>query len=477
MTGSGRGILAAILVTSLALKLFLLVPAHYTLPKFDSLSYVSVASRLVYTGEIKTLRAPGYPLFLAGVFEAGQRFGVEVPLRAELMARRPEVGFDALDLARLAQVLLSTLSVGLLFWLTLRFFDQRTALAAAAIFAFYPQLVGFSHLLWSETLFLFLLLAALCAAVAVSRRPTLIRAIACGLLVGLCALTRQIGLVVSVLLALWVWADIATAGAGIGLAWSTVRAMLANRSGFFAALAIVVATMIPIVPWALHNLDEHGQVVLISATGGAGLLFGATDDPVRVLREADGRNLAFRNLERDRIAGEVAREIIARDPGAWLWRCLTHNLPALFQPVFDGPIKHLLWIDWGYREQPAWLVRALVVLLCGSYAALLVAATCGVWATSERRYTVLFLLLLAGWLASHLFILGVTRHRLPLEMLAAVPAGFAVTRSPRELATGLSAARLVGVAITLLALGGLLVLSDLGKIRMFWTAAAAKFGG
>ena len=119
----------------------------------DTASYEKPARALVETGrfaagpdqvfEPETLRTPGYPLFLAGVYGL---FG----------ARR--------DIVVVMQVWLSSCTVLLLYGLGTRLSTPGAALAAAAFLVLGPLSFVYSQLLFSESIFtLALMLAAWCA--------------------------------------------------------------------------------------------------------------------------------------------------------------------------------------------------------------------------------------------------------------------------------------------------------------------------
>lgn len=468
--------LVLILATSLFLKLALLWPAHSTKPFHDALDYVAAALGLLHNGTFESLRAPAYPAFIAAILGFAQLLGIPVPHGA---ANLPEsvTGINGFDLVRAVQVLISTATVWLYYRLIRRFFDQRAAVAAAAIVAFYPGMVAYSHLLWTETLFIFAVVAGLLLADRAARTHEILPAVACGVVLGVSALVRQIGLLVVGVSAVWVWIDIMSRRRQLPLRWSTIaesRGALGRASTLVVAIALTAAFVV--LPWTLRNIYRHGELVLISASGGVGLLFGATDDPMGELQRMNDPSLRFDGLKRDRRCAERAREIIAADRRGWIKRCLTHNVPSLFQPVFDGPISHLLAPNKGYGVLSARVVRTLLIVIVGAYAALAFGAIGGAWLAGERRYTLLFVGLFAAYVSAHTTILGVTRHRLPLEVLAAAYAGFFYTRRLSELRAAATTRRIVGALLTLLLFAGVVAMSPVHRIGQFWQRAAVVTG-
>lgn len=478
MPGAGDGrvdtprALLAILAASLLLKLLLLIPAHSTKPFHDALDYVAAALGLLHNGTYGSLRAPAYPALMATLLAVAQWLGLPVPYGA---ATLPDgvTGVNGFDLVRFFQVLLSTAAVWMYYRLVRQFFDRRAALAASGIVAFYPSMVAYSHLFWTETLFIFLLIGGLLLALRARRSGSARAAAACGVVLGASALTRDIGLLVAGVTALWLWIDTVTDCRLHRQAWSALvnwgpRHALATR----LAVAVGIGAVLTVVPWTARNFVRHGEIIVVSASGGVGLLFGATDDPVRELQQMNDPSLRFDPLRRDRRCGERAREIIAADPRGWIERCLTHNVPSLFQPVFDGLISHLLAPNRGYGAAPTWVIRAVLVAVVASYAILAIGVIAGLWLAGERRYIVLFLTLGAAYIAAHTTILGVTRHRLPLEVLGAAYAGFIYSRRAGELRAAATPKRLAGMVVCLVLFGAVVAKSPVERVPDFWRRAA-----
>ena len=168
--------LAAILLASLLVKgYFAAVTADISLV-WDEAKYYGVALLLfendldwrVFPGAQMT---PGYPYFLAAVME--------------LTGPHP-LG------PKLGQILASVLSAAMLFGLVRRVFDERVALVATGIFSFLPELVGLSHLLWSETIFIAFMIPALWLTFSFHRTGNPWAALASGLVWGVATLVRSV---------------------------------------------------------------------------------------------------------------------------------------------------------------------------------------------------------------------------------------------------------------------------------------------
>lgn len=179
-------------------------------------------------GSAAALRPPGYPYFLAGLYEVfGQHW----------------------DVARFAGVLLGTASIGLIWSIVRRVADERLALWTAGIAALLPSLVWVGAGLTAETLFIPLMLGAVWAAVRHrDAEGSGLWILAAGVLLGLAVLARTNGAIVLLPLLAAAWLprrklrDVAVLIVGFAIALTpwTVRnavvfhsfAPLGTQSGF-----------------------------------------------------------------------------------------------------------------------------------------------------------------------------------------------------------------------------------------------------
>jgi 4-amino-4-deoxy-L-arabinose transferase-like glycosyltransferase len=148
-------------------------------------------------------------------------------------------------------------TVALTFEIGRRLFDNRVGLVSAGVVALWPNLIFHTAVILTETLFMFLVMAAVLLIVALpasSQRIGWRRLAAFGALLALSALVRPISL--AFLPVLVIVLAIARAG------WRTT----------IASLGIAVLTVVVVLaPWTLRNLRETGSFVPISTNLGDNL--------------------------------------------------------------------------------------------------------------------------------------------------------------------------------------------------------------
>ena len=181
---------------------------------------------------------PGYPFFLATMFDW---FGV-----------------NGVYAAKLVQVLASSVIGYSLILIARRVLDHRAAIVAGLIWCFYLPLIGFTHYLWPETLFLTFFVPVLYLLVSASPKADggpvdARRFLAAGLLMGVSLLIKESMLYLSVILtALIVWR----------FRRSALMEGVRHAALFAMALAVVV------LPWMLRNYEVYGRYVPVAASLG-----------------------------------------------------------------------------------------------------------------------------------------------------------------------------------------------------------------
>lgn len=174
------------------------------------------------------LRSPGYPLFL-------------------LMAGSPEPTEAYLTRVSFLQAGLGILSVWLAYLIAASFMVRPLALGIALVTAINPHLTMVSTYLLTESLFLFLLLAATYGLIRAARTNALRWFVVAGLLWGLCSLVRPTTQFFPVLMLLAV------------LALPSLRKFAKHALVAFACFAVVIA------PWLIRNqsVPDSGPSLMV----------------------------------------------------------------------------------------------------------------------------------------------------------------------------------------------------------------------
>ncbi len=382
--------LLAVLLLALAIRLALWSqPLHS--PANDELEYVTVAYDLLdgrgwqFYDHYHWLRAPLYPLFLAG----------------SLWLSRGN-----LHLAALPNIALSIVNIWLIFLLTHTLQREpttqpgRLALLAALLAALLLTLGTFASLYMSETLFSLLFTAALLlllrwrqmratssAPATLARRCLLLAA--AGACYGLATLTRSLPLAFLPAVVLWIWAA----------QRATARPCIINRE----VVAFLLACAFAILPWTLRNCQAYGRCILVET--GFSYNVWAFNEP------REGMSTIFRTLEEianpAERADEATRRGMARlreDP-AILLRKLVPNWVYLWRVK---PIEDRFLLASYYADPPPLLFLLALVFDDLLYVVILLTAVVGFrFAASGSRLALLSSpgMLLALWVA---YVVGIS---------------------------------------------------------------------
>jgi hypothetical protein len=221
----------------------------------DSIGYARIAKNLYLNGNFEeggirthlqepSNYSPGLPLFVAGIYEVSR--GVH------------------LELARIVLALLGTLAVLFVFLIGNRLSGPWAGLIAGLVVAGYPALLQYQGMLMTEPLAVMLLAGSLLAFLWAGddERGAWAWALP-GLLLGVMTMVRPEYLPLGVGLAIV---------AGFRVGWLDG----AWRPGLAAAAVMVVAFVLPIVPWTIRNANVLDRFVPVSTGGGKALYVGTS---------------------------------------------------------------------------------------------------------------------------------------------------------------------------------------------------------
>jgi 4-amino-4-deoxy-L-arabinose transferase-like glycosyltransferase len=441
---------------ALALRLVALWAGEDATPVKDEIAYVARAEALLdgegYLGSYQSwvrhpgwklmdlpqypgaYQPPGYPTFIAGVMAVSGRSVLAV---------------------KAAQCLLSAISCVLVLALGTRWFGGRAGRFAAWGCALYPNLIAYSHLLWSETLFIFelLLLLWLLFGTPGGRLVSPARAASAGAVFAAGCLTRGTLLYLGPVLVLWLWllAD--------GVSGASRRPLPPWRSAVGRGALMAVVALALVAPWSWRNYQVHGGFVLIDTNAPYNLWRGNAPGamtarelaqvpryswpfeslPLHPVVSLDGRALieSFRLDERYAeptdlaiadYANRSAWRAIRADPARALRNAGT-KLVDMWNPT-SFVLRHF---ELGaYGTVPEWVrvVVSLAVVL--SYLAVCGLAVIGVARAPQDRRVWLILAVVAYFAAGSALAFGLTRFRLPLMPLFLLLSGLGVAGAGRQ---------------------------------------------
>ncbi len=345
---------------------------------------------------------PVYPYFIAFVFRATGSLRAILWLQAALGALLvPAVG-------RAGQLA----------------FGRRCGLVAAALAAFYPELLWYPAHYWSETLYLLLLWWAIERTLAADAARSWRTAAGAGALWGLATLTRELSLYLVPIAALWL-----------------VRDRL--RSSLPRAAALALAAALTVAPWTLRNLAAFHAFIPVSTMGGLNLWQGNTTLTHLEIYE----RLASKGgpVEQDRYCRQMAWQTIAARQPRWLLEKLAEQMPEFWKAGAEV-LDHLVGRG-ACGVLPAARRVALEAAFVAPYLAVLGLGLVGLARLRAGAGAWLLLLLLAAYNAAHVVAYATTRFRLPVLPIVFLLAGAALVGPADGVALPLRGWRLVLLAL------------------------------
>ena len=440
----GLRCLAILCALGVALRLTALILAGELELQSDEANYVYLALTWDYFGfyadSYRYLWPPGYPFLLRWAFRLFE--------------------YEGLFAVKLLQVFASA-SIG---WFTMlmarRIFGARAAVLAGVIWCLYVPLIGFSHFLWTETLFLALLLPSLYLLLAVLDSPQADRearpVLLAGTLFGLSLYLKEVHLYLAPILGL------ALLLPGLRNPERLPRARR-QASLFLLVIAAVLA------PWALRNYETYGRFIPVGASLGENCYLGLNasyknfdttpfarhrlDRPLPqprtglIANEAEGWERAEEITHTyDKTREGVRRGLtFARENPGWFVRSRLKKLADLVAPI-SFYTRHLGLGRYADSPLGSPVARRVGLVLAMSVsAAVMVLGLAGAFSVLRGRAASWFLPLVAMYFVATASIVAMSRFRIPFVPLAIVlSAGFLTSprmAGPRKpVALGISAA-------------------------------------
>ncbi|UCE02629.1 MAG: glycosyltransferase family 39 protein [Candidatus Latescibacterota bacterium] len=329
-----------------------------------------------------------------------------------------------------AQVALGTLLCWLVYRLGRRWAGERVGWIAALLVAVSPTYVFATNLLASENLFtLLLVLALLLATVSHAGRGRLAGA---GVLFGLAALTRAIGLFVPFVVGAWLWSG------------ASERRTLWSRVAW-----LLIPCAVTIAPWTLRNTIVVGTPAIICYGGGLNFYFG---------HNAEG--IGYRDLSRtpmaqlttqaaiDRMGYRLGFDYIAAKPLGFFSRAVRKTVTLSDRPIWAPHSNTAIMLPDGWRTDPElgriaqemrarqraknrWLdglfttlgaIHSLAILVCALATALLL------WRNLPPEMRLMVYLSLS-WVVAHAVFWAKPRFRYPMEIFLMLLAAYGLAHA------------------------------------------------
>lgn len=404
----------------------------------------------------------------------GEPTSIRPPLYPGLLAAVWTLSPNNLQAIRVLQMLLTLATAVLVYILGSRIYDPAVGAWAAAATWLYPSLIFANFLILTETLFTFLLIAFVLLAVLLVQTPRASAAFACGITLGLAALTRSI---------LWPLPLILCPLLTVLIRGSLPRRILLPAL-VFAGYAVVVA------PWAARNTRLQRVFTVVDTMGGINLRMGnyehTPDDRMWDAVSLGGDKSWVHGLssdlpgfvtegQKEKWAQRKALAYMRANPGVTLRRAAIK-----FADFWGLEREFVAGVNSGLYAPPVWfqIVGSAAIIL--AYVAVVLAAAVGIWnaAPVDWRAHAILLLPILLVVAGHTIVFGHSRYHLPLVPLlalyggAAVVAGrarasrFAWSWSPAVIGAVVTVAALVSIWVRQIAY------SDLGRLAAFFTRSA-----
>lgn len=342
------------------------------------------------------LPAPGYPYLLAASKAlTGAFWPVKIP-----------------------QILLAAVCMVLLHRIGDRLAGLGVARTSAWLFALHPTLIFFATTLWVETIYVFLLVLASWALLR-AREGAGWGTVVSGAAIGFAILFRGVATYLPPVFVLGaLWPD------------RGERPLEAFRRRGKHALALVLATVLVVAPWSLHASQRYGGFLVSDATAGHVLFLGNNDFPPITFDYGNGvltgetyaRHLQTGRrpcprgplpVESNACEMQAALDWIRQNPRVFVER-IPMRLAQLFNPN-SFLTRHVRWGHW--EGLPFVVKEGLAVFVVLTSALVVLGGTAAVWARARGVYAVISVGVVLYTCATIAVAYGMTRFRLPLEVL------------------------------------------------------------
>lgn len=402
--------LPTILCIALLTRLIVTVVAGWSSPLTgDEIQYNQLAENLI--------AGIGYVENTNPFFPGQSLYAWQAPAYPYLLAAVGTLSGHLIITTKIIQILLGTATVYLTYRLASTVFSHYPAAIVGLIVALYPGLVTNTHLILSETLFIFLLVLAFNLLISPSG---LLVPILSGIVFGLAILTRGIILYFAPIAAVW-------------LVFKDGADSQSIRKRALVGVLFLGAILVPLAPWVARNYTTFHQFVLLETKGGVNFWLGNSPfTPYEFIRnvwkvgvrEPILSKLPSEEVARDRAGYALGIAYVFRHPEAFLAR-----MPAKFADLYSFE-RNLLDVaqattsTTGGWNSPLKLLADTISLLV--YVAVVIGALVGLCFAPDTKFKFLFVDFVLYFTVVHVVVFGDGRFHLPLIPFFALYAGWAI---------------------------------------------------
>jgi len=330
-----------------------------------------------FTGKEKiySFRSPLYPYTLALLYKT---FG-RAPLTVGIF-----------------QALISSLIVLLFFLIGRKLFDERVGLGVALVVALYPYSIQHDIRVFDTALFEFILACLVLSILRMAEKPTILRSILIGFLMGLAIHCRT---------------SFVTFTAFFFLPF-LISYKFNPKQVFRITILIILTEMVVLSPWVLRNYFIHDKIVL-STYGGWNFLLGNNATALQKLQNHEEADLALSlNLKN---SSTTPANLTETEMDKWFFQ-------KGFEFIKNNPYTFfkLLWVKtinfWNVRLTPPSNSLWKELIYSISYGTILLLSIPGIFLSFKewRKFFFLYLLFVYFTISFVPFI-TTSRHRKPLD--------------------------------------------------------------
>jgi 4-amino-4-deoxy-L-arabinose transferase-like glycosyltransferase len=364
----------------------------------DEYEYMKLAKNLAngegfsYNGHSTSFRPPGWPFLISLTFRL---FHTNSPIPPRIM-----------------QILFGLITVFVMYRVGRDGWGEQVGLIAAAIFAVYPSLIGYSNLLLSEISFILIMSLACWAILRYYNNPNWIWSTAIGFILGLGALIRDsllpIVFIVGFILIVYI--------------------IIIKRYRIKHVMICIFTLLITICPWIIRNSLLQGRFTMISTIGPMNLYLSNCEKTPMIhtshvfidyynlksdsyyydmlFPELDGKSEA----EKSNIAFRKGLEFIVAHPGQTIIRFFGRFVD------FWGQERMIInqILNKYYGKMPVIVSLVFILFIFGGYSSVIISSIYGYFLTRLRDFDIVGLMFMGCYTITHVLVGAHPRYHMPL---------------------------------------------------------------